>query len=380
MKTTDDTTGAGSLVAQAQEAYDQKRTKECVNLIGQVLATDPDNPEAHMLQAAIQSDIERDLTDARALLRDSQKDGGLKYRKAAEIILLKILYLDPRHEEAKSLLAEARGTAQETQATTYSPSPVQHEARNTHGDDLIFTAAPVPFEKPTEMKRGGLSGKLPILIVGALIVVVGVVLTYGFWAKKPAVATAENSPAPVVAPPAANKSKPAPQGVATTPIKPLAAPVPISAGDAGTLALPAPPETPAPAVTGKGMLAVSSAISAEIFMGGKSLGETPTTLQLNAGRQTLEYRHGNLKVTMTHEIKPKETTTALVTFEVDLQINARPWAQVFVEGSTRRALGQTPLGSVRVPIGSTLTFENPGFPSKTHKVTDKDSSIQVVFP
>ena len=380
MKTTDDTTGAGSLVAQAQEAYDQKRTKECVNLIEQVLATDPDNPEAHMLQAAIQSDIERDLIDARSLLRDSQKDGGLKYRKAAEIVLLKILYLDPRHEEAKSLLADARGTAQEPQATTFSqpsPPPVQHEARSTHGEDLIFTAAPVPFERPAELKRGGLSGKLPILIVGALIVAVGVVLTYGFWAKKPA-ATAESSPAPAIATPAGNKLKPTTEGVAPTPVRPLAAPVPVSAGDAGTL--PEPPEIPAPAVTGKGMLAVSSAISAEIFMNGKSLGETPTTLQLNAGRQTLEYRHGNLKVTMTHEIKPKETTTALVMFEVDLQINARPWAQVFVEGSTRRALGQTPLGSVRVPIGSTLTFENPGFQSKTHKVTDKDSSIQVVFP
>jgi hypothetical protein len=83
---------------------------------------------------------------------------------------------------------------------------------------------------------------------------------------------------------------------------------------------------------------------------------------------------------MTHDIKPNQTTTALVTFEMDVQINARPWAQVFVEGSTRKALGQTPLGSVRVPLGSVLTFENPNFPSKTHRVTEKDSAIQIVFP
>jgi hypothetical protein len=129
-----------------------------------------------------------------------------------------------------------------------------------------------------------------------------------------------------------------------------------------------------------GFLAVSAPTSAEIYMNGKRLGETPTTLQLNTGRQTLEYRHGNLKVVMTHDIKAKETTTAFVTFDVDVQINARPWAQVFVDGSTRRALGQTPLGSVRVPIGSVLTFENPNFPSKSHRVTDQDSTIQIVFP
>jgi hypothetical protein len=130
----------------------------------------------------------------------------------------------------------------------------------------------------------------------------------------------------------------------------------------------------------KGSLAVSSATSAEIYVGGKYLGETPTTLQLNAGKQIIEYRHGNLKTTMAHDIKSNQTTTAFVTFELDLQINARPWAQVFIEGSTRKALGQTPLGSVRVPIGSVLTFENPNFQSKTYRVTDKDSAIQIVFP
>jgi hypothetical protein len=378
MKTTDEMTGKGSLVAQAQEAYEQKRTKECVNLIRQVIATDPDNVEARTLQSSIQSDIERDLVDARTLLRDSQKDGGLKYRKAAEIILLKIIYLDPDHHEAKSLLAEARGTQQVQ--TPASPSlPAEHAVRSAHSEDLIFTAAPVPFENHEATKRGGLSGKLPVLIVAALIVVVGVVLTYGFWAKKPSVASTDAA-APSLPATVSEKPKPSTAGVTAPPVKPLAAPALTPTTDAAAVAVPAVPDTPPPVVTGKGWLAVSSATSAEIYLGGKHLGETPTTLQLNSGRQTLEYRHDNLKTTMTHEIKPKETTTAFVTFDVDVQINARPWAQVFVEGSTRRALGQTPLGSVRVPIGSTLTFENPSFPSKTHKVTDKDSAIQVVFP
>ena len=35
---------------------------------------------------------------------------------------------------------------------------------------------------------------------------------------------------------------------------------------------------------------------------------------------------------MTHDIKSKETVTALVSFDLTVQINARPWAQVFIDG------------------------------------------------
>ena len=140
--------------------------------------------------------------------------------------------------------------------------------------------------------------------------------------------------------------------------------------------------TPVKTLPGRepGSLAVNSAIAADIYMADKMLGSTPMTLQLTPGRHTLEYRHGDLRTVMTHEIKSRETISALVTFDTTVQLNARPWAQVFVEGSARRALGQTPLSSVRVPIGSVLTFENPNFPPKSHRVVETDTAIQMVFP
>src|SRR5678816_3118594 len=99
------------LVGRARTAYEQKRTKECIELTKQALLADPDNVEAKALHAAVLSDIQRDLVDARALLEDARKiDDGQKYRKAAEIILLKILYLDPSHSEAKDLLSGSKGT------------------------------------------------------------------------------------------------------------------------------------------------------------------------------------------------------------------------------------------------------------------------------
>jgi PEGA domain-containing protein len=129
-----------------------------------------------------------------------------------------------------------------------------------------------------------------------------------------------------------------------------------------------------------GRLAVSSTIPAEIYLGNKNLGSTPTTVQLPAGRQTLEYRHGDLRTVVNHTIKPNETISAAITFQVTVQINAKPWAQVFLEGTPRRPLGQTPLSGITVPVSSVLVFENPNFPSKTYRVTEKDTAVQVNFP
>ena len=125
---------------------------------------------------------------------------------------------------------------------------------------------------------------------------------------------------------------------------------------------------------------MSSPIPAEIYASDRYIGSTPTTLELPAGRQTLEYRHGDLRTAVSHEIKPDETATATVAFSVTLQINAKPWAQVFLDGAQRRPLGQTPLSDISVPIGGVLVFENPNFPAKSHRITEKDTAIQVNFP
>jgi hypothetical protein len=34
---------------------------------------------------------------------------------------------------------------------------------------------------------------------------------------------------------------------------------------------------------------------------------------------------------------------------------------------------------VKLPIGSVLVFENPNFPSKSHKIAVDDKTIQMVF-
>jgi hypothetical protein len=129
-----------------------------------------------------------------------------------------------------------------------------------------------------------------------------------------------------------------------------------------------------------GNLELTADVPVDVFMNGKLMGKTPVTLELPAGPQRIEYRYLGYEKTISHIIKRAETTKATITFDVNLQINARPWAQVSLDGPRGRSLGQTPLGNVTVPAGSVLVFQNPGFPAKKYRVTGRETAVQIVFP
>src|SRR5262249_18302819 len=131
---------------------------------------------------------------------------------------------------------------------------------------------------------------------------------------------------------------------------------------------------------GKGTLAVSSLLPVDIYLDNNHLGTTPVTLELPSGTYTFEYRYGNLRKSGVNVIKSNELTRATVVFEATLQINSTPAAEVSIAGIQSRVLGQTPLTSVRLPIGSTLLFRTPGYPEKSYTVTEKDTTISMVFP
>lgn len=406
-----DRTSVDRQAAQAREAFEEKRTKECVALIRTILSADPENAEARTLEAAIKQQLSRDLNDARSLLEDSRiKEDGQKYRRAAEIVLLKVLNLEPNNAEAQTLLAVARGGVMSS--TTYEALFSDPEAvpAAEGQEDLPFTigASQPKTKEKQEPKSQEMSLKTP-LIAAAVIVVAGILLIVGNsflkYLRQPsssaAVQPVDSATAlPTQASPAAPhppetssalRQKAAVQPVAQTVVASSTnVQANVGANSVARAPLPPVPAAPVPAAISnsneakpaakQGTLAVSSLIPAEIYWNNKHLGSTPTTLQLPAGRQTLDYRRGDLRTLVTHDIKSNETTTALITFETVVQINARPWAQVFVAGETKRPLGQTPLSDVRVPIGGVLVFENPNFPSKSHRVTEKETAIQVVFP
>jgi hypothetical protein len=272
-------------------------------------------------------------------------------------------------------------------------------------------AKPIPEEKPFEVPMAepkpvskGKGNKKIKRLLPLTLIAMGVVTGGFLWRHKP---TPSNSSALAVQAVQAEPlhrndvsqplAKPPETPAATLPA-PSVTPVSIEPGRLTPPATPAPTETPvaAPNVAtandrstargsvnppaAMGTLAVSSPIAAEIYSEGKYLASTPTTLKLPAGKHTLEYRHGELRTVASYDIKPNETVAAPVTFQIPVQINAKPWAQVFLDGLSRQPLGQTPLTGTSVPIGGVLVFEHPDFPSKRYRISDKDTAIQINFP
>jgi hypothetical protein len=334
----------------------------------------------HMLnQEYTLTNTEQDLHDARALLEQAGTDEEKKkYRKAAEIILLKTLRLDPQNEEAKALLQSVRAVP----VSHAAPHPPQRPQ-----EDVPFVVVPpkvksVHTDKKKEPKPKFILGLIATIGLGGGLLWI----LQPHWMSPNAVGAStvrtesvhqSNIPTPVADAAFPAAAIPEPAASSEQPLVSVAPPLIATPAQAGT---PPAPGTTATATAAMGKLAVGSPTTAEIYQGSQYLGSAPTTLQLPVGRQTLEFRHGDLRTILSYDIKSDETTTASVTFQATVQINARPWAQVFLEGAPRRALGQTPLSGVSVPIGGVLVLENPNFTSKTHRITEKDTAIQVDFP
>lgn len=360
------------------------------------------------------SGAERDLENARVLIEDDPwSENPQKYRKTAELILRRILKSDPENQAARALLAKA-----ETPLVDAAPAVLP--VVETESAPSLAAAPPIAFENPApedssftiptiQIKPEKKKKKRPIadLIGVAIAIAVSGLLMFGlpsntlkgrYAPKLAGAAQARAEVAKSTKPQAVTQSwfsdPPArPEPPASTPAAALepaktngsVLSAPVLSAEAAPIA-PIPPNvqvtTKAPrlALVETGTLAVSSPTSVDIYIGQQLVGSAPATLELPAGYQTLEYRHLGMKKVMTHVITAKETTTAMVTFDIPVQINAKPWAQVFIGGSQRQPLGQTPLSDVRVPIGSTLIFENPNFQGKSYRVKGTETEIRVTFP
>jgi hypothetical protein len=327
-----------------------------------------------------------DLENARTLLRDAHlKERSQVYSQAGSTVLRKILSIDPESEEAKTLLSEVERSAPVVSIPpVYPPEPPLTR---------VVEEQPVTAVSPTPIRLQDASPDqrwIPavVVIISAALAVVGLLLLQSENAasKEPVALAAVPQPqkadqaksaVPFITDPAADA---APVAAAPEPV--VAAPRAENENSAA-LAVPqpdAPPRT-APVVTSPGgKLAISSPTSVDIYLGDQYIGAAPITIDISAGTYTFEYRHEDMVKSVTHVVNSNETTRAMISFDVPVQINAKPWADVFIEGTELKPLGQTPMSNVRVPIGGVLVFQNPKFPTKRYRVTGRESTIQIVFP
>jgi hypothetical protein len=349
--------GLPKLAEQARRAYEQKRTKDCLDLTRAILLIDPDNTAAHLMRSSIQLEMHRDLENARAFLREAQS------------------------KETKETSSEpaVEPPVSEPALPKSSPSPVRHWL--VYASVFIALALGVSiagflrFKSRPKVAASNPSKAVEAPNVENAATLIPLLLTSQEVAPyAPEFTSATDGPPLIVNPPPSLAAKPSGLPAADSPLSRAPAP-PIDSP------APRPAKLPDPSVPGaNGILAVSSPTAIDIYKDDAYIGSAPVSLELPPGLQTFEYRHGRLNRKVTHQINSNETTRATITFDVDVQVNSRPWAEVFVDGIERKALGQTPLSGVRVPIGSVLVFENPQFPKKKYRVTGNETGIQIVFP
>jgi hypothetical protein len=113
-----------------------------------------------------------------------------------------------------------------------------------------------------------------------------------------------------------------------------------------------------------GFAAVSAPFVVAVSESGKALGTSENPVLLGPGRHTLRLVNKELdyNTTETVEITSGETTRIDLDPMGRANINAAPWAEVWIDGE--RA-GETPLANVPIRLGvREIVFKNPQFPER----------------
>jgi hypothetical protein len=416
--------GLSELVQMARQSFEDKRRTQALALTRAILKIDPENREALVIQSWVRNDLQKQLTNARARVAEAHKEKSLDLYDQAERLLRGILNADPQSEEATTLLAEvmpaqraaAAARALEPELDLQQKPPLHPTVRKSRRQAALWVVVTLlALSAAFGLFKLGNSNKsqaaqihqievaetkpapAPTSATGSFELVVvpetGVQLTVDDSEPKPVPQRIELPAGPHRLVFTAKGYSP--QTISETVVAGQYHVLPVVMNFAPDVNTPpsarpsSAPSAPSPdrPANGKpdaaepvGLLALSAAVPVDVYFAGKQLGTTPVKVQLPAGLRTLEYRYQDLTKTDTQMIKSGQTVTATVVFDVNVQINARPGAQVSIEGPEGRALGQTPLSNVTVPAGSVLVFQNPRYPEKKFRVTGRDNAIQIVFP
>ena len=120
-----------------------------------------------------------------------------------------------------------------------------------------------------------------------------------------------------------------------------------------------------------GWVSVKSPVMVEIREGGQLLGTTDSDrLMLASGRHVLELVNQTLgyRESRTVQVTPGKVTPLVVELpRGSINLNATPWAEVFIDG---KRVGETPIGNLEVPIGPhEVVFRHPQLGEKRHAVS-----------
>jgi hypothetical protein len=146
--------------------------------------------------------------------------------------------------------------------------------------------------------------------------------------------------------------------------------VTVAAGTTSTLVVPL-----VRAVATTGFVSVQSPVELDIFLDGTKIGSSAANVRLPVGHHTLDLLNATLefRTSVGVDVAAGGTASAVVTVpKGKLSINAMPWAEVLLDG---RAIGQTPLANLDVPIGThEVTWRHPQLGERRQTVVVKAQS------
>jgi PEGA domain len=120
-----------------------------------------------------------------------------------------------------------------------------------------------------------------------------------------------------------------------------------------------------------GFVEIAAPFVVEVAEGGKVIGTSDTQIILGPGRHTLHLQNKDLAYSATQavDIEPGETARIPIDPRGNANINAVPWAEVFIDG---QKAGDTPLANVAIRLGlREIVFKNPNFPERKIATTIK---------
>ena len=120
-----------------------------------------------------------------------------------------------------------------------------------------------------------------------------------------------------------------------------------------------------------GWLTVKAPFSLEIREGGRLLGTTEADrIMMAAGRHDLELVNEGLAYRATRSVTVQPGKVAAISLDLPngvVNLNASPWAEVFIDG---QRVGETPIGNLTVAIGPhEVVFKHPQFGEKRHAIS-----------
>jgi PEGA domain len=128
-----------------------------------------------------------------------------------------------------------------------------------------------------------------------------------------------------------------------------------------------------------GWVGIYAPFVVEVSEGGRVIGTTEEPrLMLSPGRHdlTLVNRELGYKSTQSVEIEPGEVRSISLDPRGAVNLNASPWAEVWIEG---RKAGDTPIANLQLPLGTReVTFRHPQFGDRRVVVTVKGTAAAAV--